>query len=126
VEALPWNLNSEVDDLSLIDIGLMPLPDDEWARGKCGLKALQYMALGIPPIVSPVGVNSDIVTHGENGLIATTNDEWFDSIKLLVEDEPLRRQLGAAARETVVERYSGQAWAPRFVQILEEAASSRL
>jgi glycosyltransferase involved in cell wall biosynthesis len=124
VQTLPWRYDTELDDLRSLDIGLMPLPDEDWTRGKCGLKALQYMALGIPTVVSPVGVNTDIVTDGQNGMVATTTEEWFDAVAALVESEALSRRLGDAGRQTVVDRYSGQAWAPRFLELLEEAASS--
>ena len=116
-----WDARSEIREISSFDIGLMPLPDDDWSRGKCGLKALQYMALEVPPIVSPVGVNTQIVSSGDNGLVAGSEDEWLESIARLVEDESLRRKLGTAARETVIERYSGQQWAPIFLDTLREA-----
>lgn len=119
----PWDERAEVEEISSFDIGIMPLPDDDWSRGKCGLKALQYMALEVPPIVSPVGVNDAIVSHGVNGLVAKTGEEWLEAISALVEDESYRRRLGMAARETVQERYSGQLWAPVFHDLLVEAAS---
>jgi glycosyltransferase involved in cell wall biosynthesis len=125
VRARDWVEASELDDLGSFDIGLMPLPDEDWSRGKCGLKALQYMAMEVVPIVSPIGVNREIVQHGENGLIATGDDEWVAAIQQLASDAQLRRRLGRAARATVVERYSGKAWAPRFLQVLEQAASAR-
>jgi glycosyltransferase involved in cell wall biosynthesis len=121
----PWQAASEEADIGSLDIGLMPLPDDEWARGKCGFKALHYMAHGVPPVVSPVGVNAEIVEHGVNGLHATSDEEWLEGIALLAKDPGLRSELGRAARETVVERFSGQRWAGRFVEVLEEAASLR-
>jgi glycosyltransferase involved in cell wall biosynthesis len=122
VTARDWSPTTELDDLRSFDIGLMPLPDDDWARGKCGLKALQYMALGIPTIASPVGVNTEIISDGHNGLLASTEDEWVEAIGRLVDDEALARRLGSAGRDTVVERYSGQAWAPRFLDALERTA----
>lgn len=125
VKVSAWGPASEIGDLSSFDIGLMPLPNDDWSRGKCGLKALQYMALEVPPIVSPVGVNTQIVSDGENGLVADSEEEWLEAIARLVEDESMRRKLGSAARETVVESYSGQQWAPFFLETLEEAASRR-
>ena len=123
VRCLPWRAETEPDDLRALDVGLMPLLDDEWSRGKCGMKALQYMALGIPPVVSPVGVNTTIVRDGVNGFYACTEKEWIDRIALLLEDEPLRRSLGQEARRTVEESYSARAHAPRVARILTEAAA---
>lgn len=114
---LPWGRESELDDLRAMDIGIMPLPDDEWARGKCGLKGLQYMALKIPAVMSPVGVNSEIVQHGINGFLPRTQEEWVQCISRLVEDAELRRAMGDAARQTVLERYSVQAWKERYLQL---------
>lgn len=122
VTCLPWRFETEVEDLRPLDIGLMPLPNDPWARGKCGLKALQYMALGIPPVVSPVGVNAEIVRHGVDGLHASTPAEWVDQLSRLVRDAALRRRLGAEARRTVEERYSARVHAPRLARVLREAA----
>jgi len=120
---LPWQAETEPDDLRALDVGLMPLSGDEWSRGKCGMKALQYMALGIPPVVSPVVVNTTIVRDGVSGLYACTEEEWIDRIALLLEDEPLRRSLGQEARRTVEESYSAVAHAPRLARILAEAAA---
>jgi glycosyltransferase involved in cell wall biosynthesis len=123
VRCVPWRGESEPEDLREMDIGLMPLPDDEWARGKCGMKALQYMGLGIPPVVSPVGVNASIVRDGINGFHARTEEEWIGRIGLLLEDEALRRRLGQEARKTVEESYSARVHAPRLARILLEAAA---
>ncbi len=106
VVGLPWRKDTELKDLSSFDIGIMPLPDDEWAKGKCGLKGLQYMALEIPTLMSPVGVNSEIIQDGENGFLATDLDEWVDKISQLVESEELRKEVGQKARRTVLDRYS--------------------
>jgi glycosyltransferase involved in cell wall biosynthesis len=103
---LPWRAETEVQDLQLIDVGTMPLQDSEFERGKCGLKAIQYMALGVPAVVSPVGVNTEIVTDGHNGFHAATDGEWTHRLLALTESERLRRELGANARRTVEERYS--------------------
>ena len=119
IERVRWSLDREIDDLAGADAGLMPLPDDQWTRGKCGFKALQYMALGIAPIVSPVGVNAEIVEDGVNGLHATTPSEWESRLRLLAGDAALRRRLGLAARQTVVERYSLARWATPWVRELE-------
>lgn len=119
VEAMPWRSDSEVEDLRAIDIGVMPLPDDQWSRGKCGLKALQYMALGIPTICSPVGVNSDIIHDGENGFIAGTEDAWVEKLTQLLESATLRERLGSAGRVTVEKNYSATVQAPQVYNIFE-------
>ena len=113
---------TEADDLRRLDRGLMPLPDDEWSRGKCGMKALQYMGLGIPPVVSPVGVNSEIVQDGVNGFHAQGEREWVDRLSLLLRDAELRARLGARARVTIEERYSARVQAPRVARVFHEAA----
>jgi glycosyltransferase involved in cell wall biosynthesis len=123
VRCLPWRAETEPDDLRALDVGVMPLSGDEWSRGKCGMKALQYMALGIPPVVSPVGVNTTIVRDGVNGFYARTEEEWIDRMALLLEDELLRRSLGQEARRTVEESYSARTHAPRVAKILSEAAA---
>jgi glycosyltransferase involved in cell wall biosynthesis len=119
VRCQPWNAQTEIEDIRAFDIGLMPMPDDEWARGKCALKALQYMALGIPPVVTPVGVNAEVVTDGVNGFHARTEDEWVEKVERLASDPELRRRLGAAARRTVEERFSAAAQAPVVARILK-------
>lgn len=103
---IPWSSESEIKTLSTFDIGIMPLPDDEWAKGKCGLKGLQYMALEIPTIMSPVGVNTEIITDSENGFLASSIDEWMEKLSQLIESESLRKEIGKKARQTVVNRYS--------------------
>jgi glycosyltransferase involved in cell wall biosynthesis len=101
-----WNGASEAEDLARIDIGVMPLPDDEWAKGKCGLKALQYMALGIPAVISPVGVNSQIVKNGVTGYLCKTPDEWIVALEKLIVDGALRHSLGVQGRAFVQDHYS--------------------
>lgn len=113
VEHRPWRAGTEVADLSDIDIGVMPLEDTEWERGKCGLKALQYMALGIPAVVSPVGVNREIIQHGSNGLIAESPEAWERCLEDLITNSSLRRRLGLAGRDSVEERYSARVHAPQ-------------
>jgi glycosyltransferase involved in cell wall biosynthesis len=123
VHCVPWRAETEPDDLRVLDVGLMPLEDDEWSRGKCGMKALQYMAVGVPPIVSPVGVNATLVRDGVNGFHARTDDEWIDRIVCLLDDEALRRRLGDEGRRTVEEAYSARAHAPRVADILKAAVA---
>jgi glycosyltransferase involved in cell wall biosynthesis len=122
VEAVPWRAETEIEDLRPVDIGVMPLPDDEWSKGKCGLKALQFMALGIPTVCSPVGVNTEIVHNGVNGMIAASEDEWIGALSSLLRSTELRARLGAAGRSTVEERYSAVSQVPRFHKVLESAA----
>jgi glycosyltransferase involved in cell wall biosynthesis len=122
LEFRPWRLETQVTDLQAGDIGVMPLPDDEWTRGKCGMKALLCMACGLPVVVSPVGVNTEIVTDDVNGFCAGLEDEWVDKLCRLASDGDLRRRLGKAARETVEERYSVRVNAPKFLGVLEHCA----
>lgn len=103
---VPWNKTSEIDDLLQLNIGVMPLTDDQWAKGKCGFKALQYMALGIPPLVSPVGVNTRIVQDGENGFVCHSAEEWQAALEKLLASDELRARLGQAARQTIEQHYS--------------------
>jgi glycosyltransferase involved in cell wall biosynthesis len=102
----PWSKKSEIKDLLEIDIGIMPLTDDLWAEGKCGFKALQFMALNIPSVASPVGVNKQIIQNNENGFLCTSNEEWLNTIEKLIEDEKIRKLIGANARKTVIQKYS--------------------
>jgi len=123
-EAMQWRSATELDDLREIDIGLMPLPDEDWSRGKCGLKALQYMALGIPTICSPVGVNSTIIKDGENGYLADGTDEWVEKLKLMLHSPELRRKIGMAGRKTVEDEYSAKVVAPKVLEIFRSVASA--
>jgi glycosyltransferase involved in cell wall biosynthesis len=118
VEALPWRSHTELQDLRAIDIGIMPLPDEPWSRGKCGLKALQYMALGIPTVCSPVGVNSTLIRDGANGFLAATEEEWIAKLSRLLRSASLRECLGSAGRVTVEEEYSAHVHAPVVYRIL--------
>ncbi len=109
IKGLPWEKDTEIADLCEIDIGIMPLPNDDWSKGKCGLKGLQYMALEIPTIMTPVGVNSDIIQDGENGFLASSEEEWVEKLSLLIENKELRKKLGKAGRKTVEKDYSVEA-----------------
>lgn len=106
IRTTPWSLVSEIEELNMIDIGIMPLPKDEWAKGKCGFKGLQYMALEIPTLMSPVGVNCEIIQNGVNGFLPTKEEDWIEKISELIESKELRKKIGRAGRETVVENYS--------------------
>jgi glycosyltransferase involved in cell wall biosynthesis len=121
VEALPWRLESEVEDLLGIDIGLYPLPHEEWVLGKSGLKALQYMGLGIPTVLTPIGANLEIVTHGKNGFFADTEEEWIEVLTGLIQDAALREQIGRAGRKTVEDRYSVERNWPLYWKVVQGA-----
>lgn len=114
-----WRERTEIRDISAFDIGLMPLPDTEWTRYKCGLKIIQYMALGVPAVASPVGANTEIVGRGENGLLAKSADDWQQALTQLLLDREYRTVLGSAGRATVESRYSILAQLPRWVEVLE-------
>ncbi len=113
-----WCKETEVADLSRFDIGIMPLPDDKWSQGKCGLKGLQYMALEIPTIMSPVGVNSEIINDGVNGFLADDEEEWFEKLSRLIESKELRETLGQEGRKTVVDKYSVESQKDNYVDLL--------
>ena len=108
-----------MEDLQDIDIGIMPLPDTDWTRGKCGLKGLQYMGLAIPTIMSPVGANMQIIKHGVNGFLASTKEEWVDYLSQLIESEELRKKLGEAGRKTVEEQFSVEANKEKYLGLFE-------
>jgi len=123
-EAISWKAATEIEDLRAGHIGLMPLPDEKWSKGKCGLKALQYMALGIPTICSPVGVNSTIITDDENGYLASTEAEWLEKLKLLMDSAETRIRIGKAGRKTVEDEYSADRHARRVYEIFASVAST--
>lgn len=104
--SVPWRLEEELTAIADFDIGIMPLPDDIYGQGKCGFKLLQYMALGIPGVASPVGVNKTIVQDGVNGFLADSEDEWVEKLSRLIDDPALRRRIGCAGRRTVQEHFS--------------------
>jgi glycosyltransferase involved in cell wall biosynthesis len=117
----PWALEEEARDLQNFDIGIMPLPDNPWTRGKCGYKILQYMAAGVPTVASPVGFNRQIIQEGVNGFLASTTEEWFLKLSLCIRDSKLREQIGMNGRKTVESEYALSASAVRFQGILNEA-----
>lgn len=119
-----WSLSREVEDLRDLTIGIMPLPDDEWSKGKCGFKGLQYMAMSVPPVMSPVGVNTEIVNDGVNGFLASTEEEWVDRLSLLAESPELRVKMGEAARQTVISRYSVESQKPVYLRLFNDLISS--
>ncbi|MGY6552419.1 MAG: glycosyltransferase family 4 protein [Erythrobacter sp.] len=125
IDNLPWAEATEVEQIQLMDIGIMPLTDTPWARGKCGYKLIQYMACGLPVVASPVGVNADIVDHGVNGFLASNDEEWRSALNTLLADPDLRRRMGAAGRKKVEEQYSLQVWGPRVAKMLRSVIETK-
>ena len=119
VTLLPWSEETEVAELQQLDVGIMPLPDEPFERGKCGYKLVQYMGCGLPVVASPVGVNAQIVIPSVNGYLAATEGEWVQALTALCGDAALRFRLGQAGREKVVADYSLQTAAPRLLSLLQ-------
>lgn len=123
-ESLPFRLDSELDDLHSLDIGLMPLADTEWCRGKCAFKAIQYMASGVATVASPVGITSDLIRQNVNGLLATSVSEWSECLKVLTDDADVRRRITQAARRRIEASYSLQKWGPKLVALFQSLLSA--
>ncbi len=115
-----WFPETEVDIISSFDIGIMPMPNNRWSRGKCAMKALLYMSLGISTICSGIGVNREVIKHGKNGFLADTTEEWLNAFDALIDNEALRKQFGDEARKTVVEYYSMKQCAKQFAEVIKE------
>jgi glycosyltransferase involved in cell wall biosynthesis len=122
---LPWAEETEVEMIRRMDIGIMPLPADSWARGKCGYKLIQYMACGLPVVASPVGVNSQIVEHGVNGFLASSAEEWIAALRTLARNSELRMRMGQAGRKKVEQHYSIQVEGPRVAALLRAVADEK-
>ncbi len=116
-----WSSEEEVADLQGFDVGLMPLVDDPWSWGKCGLKIIQYQGVGLPVVCTPVGINKDLVEDGINGYWAMTPAEWEKKLSVLIENSELRERMGREGRRRVLENYTYQACAPRLLSILTRA-----
>ncbi len=120
-----WLLDKDVENFQSLDIGIYPLPDNEWARAKTPFKTIQYMSVGVPTVASNVGGNMEIIQDGINGFLASTEDEWFKKISLLIENPELRRRVGMAGRKTVEEKYSVNVNAPRYLEIFNSVYKER-
>ncbi|MFC1540785.1 glycosyltransferase family 4 protein [Candidatus Margulisiibacteriota bacterium] len=121
LKIVPWSLDTERACWSTFDIGINPLPDNEFTRGKCGFKIVQYMALGIPSVVSPVAANAEILENGEQGFWANNEEEWIEKLSLLIRDGALRKKIGQAARQRAEQRYSIDAVKSKYLKIFHEA-----
>jgi glycosyltransferase involved in cell wall biosynthesis len=120
----PWSSEEEITDLQSFDIGIMPLSDDPWSRGKCALKIIQYFGVGVPVVCSPVGMNRDIVEDGVNGFWASKEGEWEDRLVRLVEAKDLRREMGLRGRRTVERGYTVEVNGPRILNILRQVVGA--
>ncbi len=122
--SIPWTEQTEVAAMASFDIGIMPLVDGSFERGKCGYKLIQYMACGLPVVASPVGVNRQIVEHGVNGFLAETPEQWEQALRTLLADAGLRQRMGQAGRQKVERQYCIQVTGPRLATLLKNAAKS--
>lgn len=120
-----WEAAHEIDYLQEADIGLMPLVETNASVGKCAFKALQYMGVGTPCVISPVGMNAEVIQDGVNGFLANSPEEWHEKLERLILDADLRRRMGEAARQTVIEKYSHDANYPKFKHVMESVAAMR-
>jgi glycosyltransferase involved in cell wall biosynthesis len=120
LEYCKWNKDSEIEDLVQFNIGIMPLKDDKWANGKCGFKALQYMALGIPALVSPVGINTRIVDHGINGFVCTNDADWANALRELLGNRERLIEMGKHTREKIENHFSVESNSPNFLALFSD------
>ncbi|TAN62771.1 glycosyltransferase [bacterium] len=124
ITSVVWSEPGEKSELLSLDIGIMPMPDNEWTKGKCGFKAILYMSMGLPCVCADVGANKDIIEDGLNGYLASSEEEWVSKLSLLVESAELRRKIGAAGRKTAEERFSLKANTPKFLAVIQSVAAS--
>lgn len=117
-----WTPTNEITEISSFDIGIMPLPDSEWSKGKCGFKIIQYMALCVTPVASAIGMNKEIIQDGINGFLANTEQEWIEKLSILIEDKNLRKKMGIVGHQTVEKHFSVEKNLPKLKNILEEIA----
>ena len=122
LDTVAWTEETEVSRIQEMDIGVMPLTDTPWERGKCGYKLIQYMACGVPVVASPIGVNAEIVEHGVNGFLVTTEAEWTEALEVLLLDRELRWTMGMNGRRKVEKEYSLQNWGPRVARMMNDLA----
>ena len=118
-----WSAENEIELVQSMDVGLMPLPDTEWARGKCALKMLLYMAVGIPVVASPIGVGADLANGTEIGITTNSQDDWYDALQLLFDSSAVARRMGMAGRRLAEEKYSVLGSSLRLAEIFREAAA---
>ena len=122
-EFIPWSAESEVKDLHKLDIGLYPIPANEWSLGKSSLKALTYMAIAIPFVATAYGTNYRVMQNGVQGFMASSDKEWIDALLKLIDDATLRKRMGLAGRRTVEELFSVNANFPKYLQVFKTVIS---
>ncbi|MFT7589920.1 MAG: glycosyltransferase involved in cell wall biosynthesis [Limisphaerales bacterium] len=120
--SIAWNASKEIEQLQAIDIGVMPLPDDQWAKGKCGFKALQYLSVGAAAVVSPVGVNTKVVKDGVHGFHASNEAEWESALSKLIEEPGTRKKMSITGREWIISDWSVEAWKSTYLRVFESLA----
>lgn len=120
IENIKWTLENDVENFQTLNIGIYPLPENEWIKGKTGFKTIQYMAVGVPCVVSSLGSNRDIVEDGKNGFLASNDKEWIEKLSSLIEDSYLREKIGLAGRKTAEEKFSVEANAPKYLEIFRK------
>jgi glycosyltransferase involved in cell wall biosynthesis len=120
VVACPWTAAGEAAEIAAADVGVSWIPDDDWSRGKCGLKSLQYMAAGLPVVANPVGVHVEMIRHGETGFLVETTEQWVEAVGRLARDPDLRQRMGAAGRRQLEEKYSVARGAERWLSLLHQ------
>lgn len=124
MKSIPWTEQTEVASIAGFDIGIMPLVDKPFERGKCGYKLIQYMACGLPVVASPVGVNCQIVDHGVNGFLAETPEQWKQALQTLLTDKSLRQRMGQMGRQKVEREYCIQVTGPKLAKLLMASANT--
>lgn len=124
LDLVDWREDTEIAEVQRMDVGIMPLPDEAWARGKSGYKLVQYMACGLPVVASPVGVNTDIVREGETGFLAQTPEQWRQALVALLDDRALRQRMGDSGRRRAEAHYSLEHCAPQMVALLRSVAGT--
>jgi glycosyltransferase involved in cell wall biosynthesis len=125
VENIEWTESEEVASVQSFDIGVMPLVDSYWERGKCGFKLVQYMACGKPVVADPVGVNVEIVEDGVNGLLTSSSRTWYEALQSLLEDVSLRQEMGQKGRERFQTHYSLEIWQGTIFELISELAFTK-
>jgi glycosyltransferase involved in cell wall biosynthesis len=120
LKSVKWTKQNEVEELREFDIGIMPLTNDEWVKGKCSMKGIQYMGLAIPTIMSAVGMNTEVIINNENGYLAKTENDWLEYLSNLIEDNVLRNRFGIAGRKVIEERYSIQVWKKMWLELITQ------